>query len=456
MKTIFISILSGVEAKDILRTNIVQRLLDAGVRVVLFLKSYERAEIYKKEFLHPNLVYEVASDFKLSEGDKIFEFLKNYLVRTKSLFIYKKASFIKNRNYLAYALSIFLSLILGWSIFRKIARVLDQKFVKNRAFNKFFEKYNPDLVFLANLFDAMEIAMLRDAKARGVKTVGFVNSWDKITIKGHMRILPDKLIVPNEIVKKEAQKYLGEKEKNIFVSGIPQYDHYINEPVVSREEFFKKINADPQKELLVFAPLGSAFSDSDWDMIDLMHELVQKDAFVKKTELLVRFPPNDFAHMEEIRKRPYLRCDVPGTRFGTKIGMDWDMDFNDLSHLRNTLRHCSLVIGYASSLMVDAAFCGKPAMTIGFTLRPPTLGEKDPRMWYHTTHYSKAIATGGIRWVKSKEEMIKWINNYLENPGDDAEERKRLIREQCYKTDGKTGERIANFLLTTLNTRAEL
>lgn len=449
-KTIFISVLSGVEAKDILRTNVVQNILNAGHKVVLFLKSHERAELYKKEFLHKNLIYEVVSDFSLSRGDKIFVFLKNYLVQTKSLYMHKKNKFLKDRNYFKYTGSVLTSLILGWRFFRKIARILDSKFVENRAFNIFFEKYNPDLVFLANLFDAMEITMLREAKLRGIKTIGFINSWDKITIKGHVRMLPGKLIVPNEIVKKEAIKYLGEEEKNIFVSGVPQYDHYVDKPLLSRDEFFKKINADQKKELLVFAPLGSSWSDSDWDTIDLMHNLVQSGAFKKDLELLVRFPPNDFAHIEEIKKRPYLRCNVPGNRFDTKIGMDWDMGFEDLNHLRNTLYHCALMVSYASSISIDAAFCGKPVINVDFTVRPPKPGRKNPSTWYTTTHYKKTLATGGIRLVKSQKELIEWVNNYLENPKLDKEKRKVLVSEQCYKTDGKTGERIAGFILSNL------
>ena len=449
MKTIFISILSGVEAKDILRTDVVHRLLRAGHRVVLFFKSKERIDFYKKEFEHPNLIFESVSHFSLSRGDKLFEFLKKYLTRTTTIFLHKKAVFVAEKNYLTYSASIILSFVLGWGCVRKVARFLDEKLVVNNSFRGFFDRYNPALVFLANLFDPMEIAIVRESKKRNIRTIGFINSWDKITSKGHVRILPHRLIVTNEIVKDEAQYYLGETEENILVSGVPYYDHYVGKPVLSRDEFFKKISADPKKDLLIFAPLGRAWGISDWDMIDLLYELIQKKVFLKDLELLIRFPPNDFVHEENIKKRPYLRCDVPGVRFQTSLGMDWDMDFSEIEHLRNTLHHCSILVGYSSSVSIDSAFWNKPVINIGFTVRSMPFN-KDPITRYQTTHYSKALRSGGIRLVNSKEELIEWVNKYLEDPSRDAEGRARLVREQCYKADGKAGERIAEFLLQNL------
>lgn len=449
MKTIFISILFGVEAKDILRTDVVRRLLHAGHRVVLFFKSEERINFYKKEFEHPNLVYESVSSFSLSFEDKVFEFFKKYLTRTETIFLHKKAVFSDDKNYIKYRASVLLSWILGWNGIRKIFRFLDYKLVKNSSFVHFFDQYNPSLVFLGNLFDAMETAILREGKKRNIRTIGFINSWDKITSKGHIRLLPQKLIVTNEVVKYEAMQYLGEKEKNIVVSGVPYYDHYVGKSMISREEFFKKIGMDPKKMLLVFAPLGRIWASSDWEMIDLLHELIEKKSFVKDLELLIRFPPNDFVHEENINKRPYLHCDVPGVRFQTSLGMDWDMNFSEIEHLRNTLYHCSLLVGYCSSISIDAALFEKPVINIGFTLRSVPF-YRDPIPRYTTTHYSKALLSGGICLVKSQKELIEQINKYLKNPEIDKEKRAKLVKEQCYKVDGKSGERIANFLLHNL------
>ena len=452
-KTIFISILSGVEAKDILRTNIVEKLLERpDINVVLFLKSKERAELYQKEFGNPRIVFEVVSGYRAPVGNRFFEYLRFYLIRTRTLSLHKKIVFMDKRNYISFFASTLASLVLANSVTRALARFFDFYFVRDRNFEYWFEKYHPDLVFLANLFDTMEVGLLKEARRRSIATVGFINSWDKITSRGFIRLLPDKLVVPNATVKEEAIMFTGAKKKDILISGVPQYDNYVTGNISTREEFFKKSNLpDPSLPLIVFAPMGNMFGAThDWEMIDLMHQLVVGNAFIKKTALLVRFPPNDFTTLEELKKRPWLTYTLPGTRFATTRGMDWDMGFEELAYLRNTLHHCALLIACASSISIDAAVFDKPVINMNFLLshNKPALANTVFR--YGTVHYQKALRSGGIRLVNSKKDLIEWINTYLENPATDHEGRKRLVEEQCYKTDGRAGERIAQYLLSHL------
>ncbi|TSC84169.1 MAG: hypothetical protein G01um101417_325 [Parcubacteria group bacterium Gr01-1014_17] len=451
MKTIFISILSGVEAKAILRTDILGTLLARGnIRVVLFVKNAARAAFYEKEFLHPRVCYEVIDAYAFSPINTLFDFLKNFLVRTNTLALYRRLLLIDRKNVFVFVGGFLFSALLARPLFQRIARFLDASFVRDQIFYSVFERYRPSLVFLANLFDTVEVSMLREAKRRGIRSVGFVNSWDKIASKGFLRLVSDVVIAPNHIVKEEAIYYDNVPREKIFVSGVPQYDMYWSiENILPREVFFQKMKMDPKKRLIIFGPIGKTLSNSDWEMIDTMHSLLQ--VHIPETQMLARFQPNDFAGDEaEFRKRPWLHVDVPGVRFGTGIGMDWDMTAAELLHLKNTLFHCALLVSYASSISIDAAVFDKPIINIGFEIRHGDPAWKQPTRRYATVHYQKALATGGIRLVKSEEELIEWIKKYLAHPQLDRKGRARLVHEQCVYTDGKTGKRIADFLLRQL------
>ena len=113
-----------------------------------------------------------------------------------------------------------------------------------------------------------------EAKRRGIPIIGFINSWDKVTGRCIIRLLPDKLIVFNDIVKKEAMEHDEVKEENIFVAGITQYDHYFKQGISSKENFYRKIGIDISKKIIVYAPAGRAFSDSDWDIIDFLRSAI--------------------------------------------------------------------------------------------------------------------------------------------------------------------------------------
>ncbi|MBI4992214.1 MAG: CDP-glycerol glycerophosphotransferase family protein [Candidatus Harrisonbacteria bacterium] len=444
IKTLFLTIFEGAEARNLLRTSVAPTLLsDPEVRIVLFTKSPDRVEYYKKEFSDPRLIYEVVAPIKVEGLDKFFAFLKFLLLKTETTDLRRSSRF-----------SLFASWLLARPAVRRMVRFLDYHLVRNSAYSRYFDAYKPDAVLLAHLFDEPEIHLLREAKKRRVKTIGFVNSWDKVTARCILRLLPDKAVVFNDVVKKEMMEHNEMAEKDIFVSGLPQYDSYfMDKNYTSREVFFNKLNLDPRKKLIVYAPLGRTCGESDWDIIDLLYRLRDSGRFGDGADLLVRFQPNDFLDEAELKKRPHLKYDYPGTRFSSTRGIDWDMNAEHLKHLRDTLHHMSLLVCYASSVSIDAAIFDKPIININFETRKPDSFEESSTKYYSFTHYKKALATGGIRLASSEEELVAAIKEYLADSSPDREGRKRLVREQCQFVDGKAGERIGKFILEPFKTQ---
>ncbi len=448
MKTIFIALFQGVEAKNILRTDIYKILIaNPYTRLVFFVGSAERASYYQKEFSHSRVSYEAVTAPKPSGLDKVFSILKFYLLKTETSDLRRKMAFQVNKNPFWFVWNWLINIILAHRLVRKVVRWLDFKLVKTDIFKNYFEKYNPGLIFCAHLFDDLEVHFLREARKRNIKTIGFVNSWDKLTARNIMRLLPDRLIVFSDITKEEAKRYADMPVEGIFVSGIPQYDWHVNYRLLGREEFFSKKGLDISKKLIVYAPMGKAFSNSDWDIIDLLHNSIT-DNIIKKAHLFVRFPPNDFVDEQELSRRPWLKYDYPGTRFSQQRGVDWDMGFDDIKGLTDTLANCDLFVCYASSMSIDAAVFDKPVINIDFEVRQKELMSKSPTYFYKMTHYAKAVRTGGIRYPKSQEEFVRDINRYLSNPELDREKRKRLVQEQCWKVDGRSAQRVADFILS--------
>ncbi len=443
MKTIFITIFEGVEVKNILRTTILTNLLThSDIRIVLFTKSQDKVDYYKKEFNDPRIVFEVVEWKSQSSIDRFFTKLKFVLLRTETTDLKRKMVSEYEGEYIRYYTGLCLNFLLARPSIRKIARFLDFLLVRDATYAKYFDTYKPDLVFLAHLFDEPEIALLREAKKRKVKSIGFINSWDKITSRCIMRLLPDKAIVFNELVKQELVTYNEMSAEDIFVSGLPQYDYFYTP---------EKYPA-PENKFIVYASMGRAFSTSDWDMIDLMYSIVSSDELREKCDLLVRFQPNDFVDQEELKKRPHLKYDVPGIRFGSKRGVDWDMNTQDLAHLKKTLQTMSVLVCYASSISVDAAVFDKPIININFEIQKSAQLLKSPTQYYKSAHYKNALSTNAIDLVTSKDELVDAINKYLEHPEYRKEERKALVLQQCGFADGLAGERIYRYIWNNLTT----
>lgn len=448
MKTIFITSFEGLETKNVLRSDILRVIALAGARIVLLVQSRDRMAYHKREFGDHAMAYALVGWIPIAGMDRLFRRLKFLLLRSETTLLRKKMKYDMDGKFWAYWAGRCARMMFARKIFVRIARFLDEALVSSRAYDALFAEYRPDAVFLSNLFDEQEVHCLRAAKKFGVPSVGFINSWDKASGRCILRLLPDKLVVFNDIVKEEMMQYDYVPEADIFVGGIPQYDPYFGVlPSVPREEFFRFLGCDPRTRLMLYAPVGAAFSDSDWDLIDAVHALRDQGAFGERISLLVRFPPNEDLNREEIAKRPWLAYDYPGVRFSAERGSDWDMTPADTRHLINTLYYMDVLVCFASSLSVDAAVFDKPVINVNFEVGKSRHLLKSPTQYYGTTHYQKALRTGGIRLADSPEELAALVRRYLADPALDREGRAKLAAEQCGFMDGKSGERIGKFVL---------
>lgn len=453
MKTIFISAFEGVETKNILRTDVLPTLLSCkDLRIVLLMKSAERVAMYKDEFADPRIIFEITPYARRAERgwDGFFSALKFTLLDTPTKDLQRRFTLQENRNYAVYYFGSIFKFLFAHPIVRKFVRKLDFILVRSKTYAELFDKYNPNLVFLAHLFEEPEINILREAKHRGVKTVGLINSWDKVTSRCIMRLLPDKLIVFNNIVKNEVIVHDEMKEEDIYVSGLPQYDCYFLPGITKREDFFKQIGLDSQKKMIVFSAAGRNYIDSDRAAIGMLYRLVADGKFSEKTTLLVRFPPNDLPPAEKLKNVPDLAYDYPGIHFAAKRGVDWDMSSGDTQHLKDTLHHASIIVSYASSMAVDAAVFNKPIINLYFEINKPASSRKATTFFYKVDHYKNILSSGGVKLASSEEELVNLINRYLLEPKLDEEKRKKLVVEQCVFTDGLSGERIGKYILQNI------
>lgn len=455
MRTILITIFHGAAAKNILRTRVLASLLvEPDVRVVCLMRFPGRAESYRKEIPHERVLYDTFYGVPRGALERVFSFLKFRLIRTATTTLRHRMAYDAHRNYLRYCVGSIFNWAAARRSVRSLIRFFDYYCIGDPGFGAVLARYRPDAVVVTSVFDDGESSMLRESKKRGIKTFGYVNSWDKLTARASVRILPDTLIVFNEILKREAREYADMPENRIAVCGIPQYDQYITDMPTPREEFFRKNGFDTAKHLILYAPVGITFSDSDWEVIDLLHELISNKE-IHNAQLLVRFPPNDFLDEQELSRRPWMKYDLPGIRFGKERSEDWDMNFDELRRLTDLLAYSAVVVGYSASIIVDAAVLGKPSVGVNFEVKQSQSLALSPIQRYKTEHFKKVLRAGGIRLAGSRQELVDSINGYLRDPSLDKDKRQRFVQEQCWRLDGKSGERVAKVVLSAARTKTK-
>ena len=454
MKTIFITILSGNGAKYILRSDIYRTMIkNEEIRLVFFVKNQERTEYYQREFNHPRIVFETISGYKLSVPERLFSFIKRYLLRSKTIDLKRLRNYEETGNWLRFLISYLANRILARPAVRKIIRFLDQHWVKNDQSVPYFERYHPQMLLVTDVLDDREAGFIREAKKRKIISVGLILSWDRVTSRWMTRLLTDKYIVHNDIMKQEMETYCDVKKDKIFISGAIQFD-YLKTPLrVSREEFYRQNSISLDNKIILFGPVGRTFDKTkelDFGLMEKLNSWIEEKKFGDhELTLIVRFPPNDFVEIDKLTTFVHVIYQIPGIRFSQKRGADWDMTDEDLELLKETLHYCSLVVCFYSSLSIDAALVDKPVINVNFNIKDKEIISR-PHHYYQSTHYSKALATGGLKLVKNEQELIEALKKYLENPFLDRAGREELVRSQCFRADGQSGRRAAEFLLSWL------
>lgn len=438
-----------MEARNILRTDIYKKLaVTPQIRLVLFVDSQTKKEYYQKEFNGPNIVYEVAEDYTTQGLQKLFGAIKFNLINTSTIDVKRKLAFNADKSYAKFFWRYLFNRIFARRFFRRIIRWLDWHLISEDFFSFYFDKYKPDLVFLAHLFGGIEIAMLREAKHRGITTVGLINSWDKITARAMVRLLPDWLMVHNNLIKGDAVKYVDIPEKRIIIVGVPHFDYYFNKKITPAKYFNGKFGLSENKKTILYLPVGRTASDDDWDMLEFFDEIISSGRLNFPCQVIVRFPPNDEVVVKKDYKNKFI-FQTPGKRFSLKRGTDWDMNFADFRSLADTLYYSDVVVGYPSTMMIDAAIFDKPIINVKFERRSHS---RNFVLWaYKVAHYQFVLKTGGVRLAYNENELIKWLNNYLDNPQLDSEGRQKLVYSQCFNIDGQAGGRAADFLIKQLS-----
>lgn len=450
MKTIIFPVLQGVVARNILRTDFLSFLLQSEkVRLVFLVNSEEKKKYLQKEFNHPAIVYEVIGPYKTPSFQSIFTFLKHNLLKTKRMDIRRKIYLHESHNFIGYGFKWLFNRLLSRAWVRSLVRTLDMKIVRDENYIALFEKYKPHLIISAHLFGDAEASLVRQAKKKAIRSVGIVNSWDKMTSRSILRVCPDTLIVHNEIVKQEALDHADMKVKDIVVTGVPHYDIFFKGKPRSKEYFYKRFGIDIHKKIILFCPTGQFYSKNDIEILNSLIKLESTGVLGPDIQIFVRFPPNDMVDMTDVHDSSRLITYQPGIRFSTKRGIDWDMNDEDVQLLFDTVYWSSLVICPPSSLSIDAAIIDRPIINIRFG-DVSTYSTNNINLYYDSDHYRQILKYDGIRLVSNEGELTEWIRKYLANPLLDKNGRRKIAEEQCWKLDGASARRMAECVLREL------
>lgn len=442
MKTIFIVCFHPLISRNILSAPFFTLLAGTPDLRIVLVVSQKKKDFFERFYKKENVIIEGVSR-KLNEADYLFKDLAAAAIRTRTRILIRNMRLGHERWN---ALRVFF-----WApLIRPLIPWLYSRLMPKRRYAALFEKYAPSLVFATDIFNPMDVIFMHEAKKRGVPTVGMVRSWDNLTAKGGFRVIPDTLVVHNEIIKKEARDIHKIPEERIRVVGIPHYDKYRNGPPISRRDFCITLGISPESRFIIYAPIGNRFftqNTFDREMIVMLRGMLPEHFC-----LLVRTPPGDPVDITGVPTDPRIIINEPGTRFpwaGERL-IDTEMSPQDDDWLAATLAYGELVVSGFTTLVVDAARFDKPIIVVGFDAKTPLPHNESVLRQLEFNHFQPILKSGGVRVVRNESELKRVIEEYAAHPEHDASARQKMLAEQCVKNDGKASERLLEVVLCAI------
>lgn len=451
-KCLFIALDSGASIRNILRTDVLKVLQeDKNLDLVVFSPITDPR--FKNEFKGGRIIIEPLPQWPPSKPVRILRSMKKDMwAEQKGIFSFgakrnRRARWWVRKSTLAGLKTLFLN-----ASFPRIISSLEkmERRLTPPLAEEAFQKYKPDLVFYTTLYSkypCLEIG----AQQRGVKSVCLISSWDNPTTKGPFFFHPDKLIVWNDILKQELQTYHDVPEEDIYVAGIPQFDIYLRrQEFRTREDFCRRWKLDPAKKLITYTTGTVGSVPFDHEIVQILYESQVQGAFNFPTQLLARLhPKDDPAIYKRFEGLPGLVLQLPGDRAETTNDR-WNPSIHDMYDLAELMCYSDVVINVASTITLDAIPFDKPIINIAFDGFTPQPFKYSCLRFYQYEHYRNIVKTGGVRLAYHRQELVEQINAYLKNPQLDSAQREIIRQQQCWKLDGRSSRRVAEYLLETL------
>ena len=325
---------------------------------------------------------------------------------------------------------------------------LYQYFFSDRPYKALFEKYQPSLLYAANIAFYPDTDLILEARRHGVISVGMPVNWDHLN-KYFIPMRTDYLLIQNEPMHKEAVELQAYSWEDVIPVGFSQFDSYFQpeKHIQNRKEFFEYFGIKDIRTKIILFISGSVYSPDEGDVLEEIARWIKENRFEGPVTLMVRPYVGKRSIAKDKEKYQALEEDP-------NVVFNWRQDNNNLEAKNNYMGmyfYADVIISVFSTTAIEAAIFDKPTITVGFDGFQKRPYHQSLARLEELSHFRHVLDTGSVLVARSFDELYKMLEEYLKSPEKDADKRKDLMKKMCYGADGHASERIVDALLAKLS-----
>lgn len=245
-----------------------------------------------------------------------------------------------------------------WKWLSSLLAIAEDLIPSAASFEAFVREERPDLILVTPLvtFESYQTDYVKAAHRLGIPIVFLPFSWDNLTNKGLMRILPDRVLVWNEVQKTEAIELHGVPAARVAAVGAARFDEFFaKSPSTARQEFFVQYGLDPATPLVLYLGSSQLTGPNEMELVRRYLEALRssEDPVLRSCAVLVRPHP--------ALKTSWQSVDL--SEF-PNVGVCLHARRSADQELFDSLWHAHVAVGLNTSAMLEAAIVGRPVQTL--------------------------------------------------------------------------------------------
>jgi hypothetical protein len=287
----------------------------------------------------------------------------------------------------------------------------------------------PDVVLVSRLvdYDSIQVDYVRAAKYLGIP-VGFaVASWDNLTNKGLIKVLPDFATVWNEGQKREAVDLHGMPEERVWTTGAQIFDCWFDrQPSVDRAGFCERFAFDSRRPLITYLCSSRQIADDEVGIVRRWLRAARnyQDPLVRDASVIVRPHPKHAEQWSGIDLHAFGPVEIWPRTGELPVTEEQRNDFFD------TLYHSAVIVGLNTSAQIEAAIIGRPILVF---IDPEAPSAREGTLETLHFRYLSDPAHGVAMVAHTTEEHLAQLSEALRRP---MTERGRKFVEEFVRPHG--------------------
>jgi hypothetical protein len=319
---------------------------------------------------------------------------------------------------------------------------LEERFIPTPPeYARVFEEYRPALVVSGDPLRPGDANLIATARRYGVPSLGSVRSWDNI--QKHLRTRADTLTVWNGLNAREAVETDRYRPSQVTQVGAPQLDVYFSES--SRLLTAEELGLDPRKKTLLLATSSFTYDSDQTYLVDMLIDAIRAGEIHHPLQIVLRLHPDDrVGRYLKYRFAPEVVLDIPERYLAT---LGWTMTLTDMQRMASLLRHANVMVNFATTVTLEAAITDTPTVLVAFSPIDPEEMQRYVVGLHFRMHYRALVERDLVPIAWSRAQLVSWINRYLDDPGLYRSQRATIVGEWVQFTDGCSAMRLGDAIL---------